>query len=97
MRFEFDAKKDRANRKKHGLSLEFAEKLDWNAMVTRIDETRGEERWFGIAPAAGRLYSIAFTVRDEKEDEKPVEVVRPISLRRATKAEEKRYEKETHD
>jgi uncharacterized DUF497 family protein len=38
-----------------------------------------------------------FTVRDEKEDEKPVEVVRPISLRRATKAEEKRYEEEIHD
>ena len=97
MRFEFDAKKDRANSKKHGLSLRFAEQLDWNAMVTRIDDARGEERWFGIGPAAGRLYSVAFTVRDEHENDEPVEVVRPISLRRATKAEEKRYEEESHD
>ncbi|HUN73365.1 MAG TPA: BrnT family toxin [Steroidobacteraceae bacterium] len=97
MRFEFDARKDRANRKKHGLSLEFAERLDWNAMAVRIEERRGEERWFGLALAEGRLYSIAFTVRDEHEDRETVEVVRPISLRRATKAEERRYATESHD
>jgi len=96
MRFEFDAKKDRANQKKHGLSLSFAAELDWNAMVTRIDERHGEERWFGIAPRAGRLYSVVFTVREEQEDDEVIEVLRPISLRRATKTEEKDYAEESN-
>ncbi len=93
VKFEFDPKKDAANRKKHGISLAFAERLDWNAMVTRVDSRHDEERWFGIAPSAGQLYSVAFTVREEKEDNKIEEVVRSISLRRATKAEEKEYAK----
>jgi uncharacterized DUF497 family protein len=65
-------------------------------MVTRIDERHGEERWFGLAPSEGRIYSVASTVREEHEDDKVVEVVRPISLRRATKTEEKDYDEESN-
>jgi uncharacterized protein len=95
MKFEFDPKKDAANRKKHGLSLGLAAELDWNAMVTRVDDGHGEERWFGIAPSAGQLYSVVFTVREEQQGRQIDEVVRPISLRRATKPEEQDYGKKT--
>jgi len=94
MRFESHPRKDRANRKKHGLSLKFAEELDWNRMMTRLEDWRGEERWFGLAPKDERLYAIAFTVREEFEDDAIVEVVRVISLRDATKAEETHYAQE---
>lgn len=93
MEFEFDATKDKKNRKKHGLSLDFAAELDWNVMVTRVDDDHGEERWFGIAPGKGQLYSIVFSIREEQKGKQPDEIVRPISLRRATKPEEQEYGK----
>ena len=51
MKIEFDPAKDSRNRKKHGLSLEFAEELDWDAMVMEPDDSQdyGEERWLGTA------------------------------------------------
>lgn len=90
MRFEFDRTKDKRNRTKHGLSLGFAERLDWNAMLARVDDREyyGEERWVGVAPQGGRLYTAVFTVLDE-------ETVRMISLRRATNREIEHYERQS--
>lgn len=87
MQIEFDPAKDARNRKKHGLSLEFAAKLDWGAMLAESDDSQdyGEDRWLGIAPEGGNLYFVVFTVIDE-------ETMRIISLRLATNSEVRRYE-----
>jgi uncharacterized protein len=87
MEIEFDPAKDRRNRKKHGLSLDFAAELDWDAMLMEADDSRdyGEERWLGIAPQRDKLYAVVFTVRDD-------ETMRIISVRPATNSEVRRYE-----
>jgi len=84
---EFDKAKDRRNRAKHGLSLDFAAKLDWDSMLVQVDdrEDYGEERWIGVASRRGRLYTVVFTMRGE-------ETPRIISLRRATNCEIESYE-----
>jgi uncharacterized DUF497 family protein len=87
VQFKCDPKKNRANRKKHGLSLGFAAELDWNQMVLQVQHPEGEERWFGLAPSGGRLYAIAFTTDDAGDEE----LIRPISLRRATNQEKDDY------
>jgi uncharacterized protein len=95
MRIEFDAAKDKRNRKKHGLSLGFATELDWDSMQVEPDDSQdyGEERWIGIAPKGNRLYTVVFTVRDEADSAD--EVIRPISLRRASNSEVEIYERKT--
>jgi len=89
MEFQFDPKKDEANRKKHGVSLDLARELDWNAMLISEDDVTqdGEERWIGLARRENRLYTTIFTVRGE-------DTMRIISLRPATNAEIRRYEQQ---
>jgi uncharacterized protein len=91
MEIEFDKAKDRRNRAKHGLSLGFAARLDWDSMLVQVDdkEDYGEERWIGVAPRERRLYTVVFTMRDD-------EIPRIISLRRATNTEIERYETQGH-
>jgi hypothetical protein len=90
MQIKFDKAKDERNRSKHGLSLGFAERLDWSPMLVHVDdrEDYGEERWVGVAPEGGRLYTAVFTVGHD-------ETVRIISLRRATNREIERYERQS--
>jgi len=85
MRIEFDAQKNRANKDKHGLSLEFATELDWENALVWIDERReyGESRMIALAPSTGTLYYVAFVDRDD--------IRRIISLRRANRREVKHY------
>ena len=85
MRIEFDVQKDRANKDKHGLSLEFATELDWENYLVWIDERReyGESRMIALAPSTGTLYYVAFVDRDD--------IRRVISLRRANRREVKHY------
>jgi uncharacterized DUF497 family protein len=87
MEIEFDKAKDRRNRAKHGLSLTFATRLDWDSMVVQVDDREDyrEERWIGVAPQGRRLYTVVFTINDE-------EIPRIISLRRATNSEIEHYE-----
>lgn len=87
MQIKFDRGKDVRNRAKHGLSLRVAEKLEWDSMLARVDEREeyGEERWVGLAPYGGRLYTVVFTLEDD-------DIVRVISLRRATNREIEHYE-----
>lgn len=51
MNFEFDPKKDEANRGRYGVSLDLARELDWNAMQVTLDDASepNEERWIGIS------------------------------------------------
>ncbi|HCU24524.1 MAG TPA: BrnT family toxin [Deltaproteobacteria bacterium] len=85
MQIEFDPSKDAANRKKHGVSLSIAGKLDWDAALVRVDERfkYDETRMIALAPKTNILYYVAFVDRGELR--------RIISLRRATRREVKHY------
>jgi uncharacterized DUF497 family protein len=85
MDFEWDAAKDAENRRKHGLPLAAAARLDWSLAVRNEDRRRdyGEQRWTAIAPLAGRLHVCAYTLRKDH--------VRIISLRKANERERRRY------
>jgi uncharacterized DUF497 family protein len=84
---KFSPAKDRRNRKKHGLSLKEAERLDWDEMIAWTEDSQdyGEERWVGIAPlGSGPLHTAVFVEIDE-------ETARIISLRRSTNQEIQTY------
>ena len=85
MRFEFDPDKDLINIDKHGVSLELATSLNWDAALLWIDSRKdyGETRILALAPETGTLYYAAFVDRGE--------IRRMISLRRANRREVKRY------
>jgi uncharacterized protein len=86
---EFDPGKDEINRAKHGISLAIAVEIDLAAALIEPDQRfpYGEARFQAIAPIAGRLHLLAFTMRDV--------VVRVISLRKANSRERRRYEQKT--
>ena len=85
MRITFDVEKDKSNQAKHGLSLAFANELDWDNSLVWVDTRRdyGEIRMISLAPSTGILYYVAFVDRSELR--------RIISLRRANRREVKRY------
>ena len=85
MLIEFDSAKDRANQVKHGLSLAFANELDWDSALVWVDVRRdyGEIRMVALAPQTGILYFVAFIDRAHSR--------RIIGLRRANRREVKRY------
>ena len=85
MRIEFDPKKDAGNHAKHGVSLGLAYELDWDAALVWVDNRFEYDEWrmIALAPRASTLYCVAFTERGD--------VMRIISLRRATRREVKHY------
>ena len=89
MKIEFDPDKDAANRRKHGLSLADAERMDLGTAL--IDPDRryayGEDRFQALGLLDGRLHMLVFTMRGD--------VLRAISLRKASPREVKRYDEET--
>jgi uncharacterized protein len=88
-RYEWDEKKNRANRAKHGITFKVAAMvfLDPNAVARQDREVDGEQRWQTIG-FSGAILTVAYTVRDEETDE----VTRIISARKATPAERRVYE-----
>src|SRR5687768_12422744 len=67
MQFEWDSEKDRANRKKHGVSFDLARRVfeDPNHLSTQDRHEDGEERWqtLGlIGPVA--IFLVAHTIED---------------------------------
>lgn len=85
VRIEFDPDKDAINRRKHGLSLAQAARLDIETAFVVPDKRRayGEARLQAYGMIGGRLHVLAFTMRGE--------VLRAISLRKANPREVKRY------
>jgi uncharacterized protein len=83
----YDPKKDKANKRKHGISLNSAEDFDFEGALYSIDnrEDYGETRFRAIGFLNARLYTLVFV------DEEEVEDIRAISLRKATKHEAKEY------
>ena len=91
MRFEWDEKKNLANRRKHKVSFETATLVFEDpraiSVLERIEE--GEERWQTVGMAGGALVMfVAHTYRESDGEE----VVRIISARKATPRERSTYE-----
>jgi uncharacterized DUF497 family protein len=91
MDLEWDEAKDADNRRKHGLSLAEAARLEWGRGTIFEDERRdyGEPRWTLTAPLEGRLHVCAFTLRAGRR--------RIISLRKANLRERRKYAEDTAD
>jgi len=84
-RYTWDDAKDRANRAKHGIGLDQAERLDWSTAVTEVDEREdyGELREVALGFIGVVMYSAVFTMRSDK--------THMISLRKASNPEERYY------
>ena len=96
LKFEWDAAKNRANRRKHGLSFETASLVfeDPFALMHQDREVKGELRWQVIGRVAEQLVLVvAHTVHDAEDSS---EIIRLISARKALQDERKRYEEQTY-
>jgi uncharacterized DUF497 family protein len=85
VRLTFDQAKNAENLRNHGISLRRAEDFDFATALYEVDdrEDYGEVRLNLLGFLDARLYSLTMT---EHEDD-----IRAISLRKASKDEEKRY------
>lgn len=95
---EWNHAKDHLNRRKHGVSFELAQRVfqDPNALMVhdRVDYSSGEDRWKSVGRAAPQLVLlVAYVLRREH----PIEVVRILSARRASRYERQPYEKRVFD
>jgi uncharacterized DUF497 family protein len=90
MQFVWDEAKNRANRKKHGISFDTAVHVFLDPLhLTREDRTvEGEQRWQTIGRVEGALLVlVAYAVISEED-----EILRIISARRVTRRERLEYE-----
>ncbi len=93
MRFEWDAKKDRANLAKHGVDFRTAALVFSDPHLVlgedRTDES-GERRWHALGLPAGMepLLLVVHVYRESKDDE---EIIRIVSARKASERESRRY------
>lgn len=87
MEIEFDPLKDATNITKHGVSLQAAERFDWNAAFEREDDRfdYGEVRFVALGLIGDRLHVLVFTEGSHEN------AVRAISLRPAEKHEVRFY------
>lgn len=84
--YEWDPKKNAANRRKHGLGFEAAVRIFEGPVLTRIDdrEDYGEDRWISMGQAADTVVIlVAHTDRNG--------ITRIISARKATRNEREIY------
>lgn len=88
MRFEWDARKERQNVAKHGVSFKEAEELFTSDVdfleIYDADHSNLEDRFIAIGPVRRGLVLVVFTERVE-------DTIRFISARWATKAEQGLY------
>ncbi len=91
MRFEWDEKKSRENRKKHGISFQIAIEVFADPFCLTIQDrtVNCEERFWTI----GRLENLVIlVVVHTTRDERGEEMTRIISARKATPRERRFYE-----
>jgi uncharacterized DUF497 family protein len=90
IRFEWDPRKSRANRRKHGVAFEEAETVfaDEHALlIDDPDHSATEDRFILLGLSA--RFRMLVVVHSYWESD---EVIRIISARRATRAERQRYD-----
>lgn len=90
MPIAFDPDKDAKNRRQHGMSLADANGFDWDNALVREDasEAYGEARFRALGFVGLRLCVLIFTSSPDGEAD------RAISLRKATKAEEREWDEQ---
>jgi len=89
MRFRFDAEKNRAVARRHGVSLEEAQEIfDQAHLLDR--KSNDPEQFRAIGWAGGRLCSVIFEIRRDSDGE----FYRLITAWKATKQEEEAYGKQ---
>lgn len=94
-RFTWDKAKSLSNQKKHGISFEEAVRVFFDPLHLSVQDRieDGERRWQTLGLVGGvTVLLVAHTVAEDGSDDKPVEVIRLISARRATRKERMRYE-----
>jgi uncharacterized DUF497 family protein len=84
MRFSYNYEKNLVNKKKHGISLQEAEKL-WNSthIIVPAKDIKGEQRYFIIGKIRNKVH-VAILVQKKKS-------IRIISCHRADKKLERIY------
>jgi uncharacterized DUF497 family protein len=94
MRFVWDAAKNRANRRKHGVSFETARRVFDDPLHLSVLEgyEHGEERWRTLGLVGSMVILLVVHTHAEQIGE---EVIRIISARKATRRERARYEEES--
>lgn len=87
MDYKWDNIKNKTNIKKHGIDFSDAVQMFDSPLISRIDKriNYDEERWVGIGILKGIIAAIVYT-EDELND-----VIRIISVRKATSYEIKEY------
>jgi uncharacterized protein len=98
MRFEWDERKNRENKRKHGgISFELAALVfeDENCLIglDRVDDA-GEQRWhaIGAVSLALEVAAVMVVVHVYREDSDGEEIIRIISARRAGPNDIRRYQ-----
>lgn len=88
MRFEWDEQKRLANLKRHGFDFIGVEAVFDGDRYTILDNRfdYGEKRFVTIGILKGRVVAVVYTDIDE--------IIRIISIRKATKNEQQKYYKE---
>ena len=85
MPFEYDPKKSRSNREKHGIDFEKAQAIWDDVNYLEIPaKTVDEPRWLAIGKIGDKCYSAVITYRREN--------IRIISVRRSRDEEVELYE-----
>jgi uncharacterized DUF497 family protein len=83
--FEYDLKKNRKNKLKHGVDFETAEKLWQGPSVEFAAKSEYENRFAIIGMLKGKLFTCIYTLRNSR--------IRIISCRRSREMESNFYEK----
>ena len=81
--YKWDEKKNKANIEAGCPGFEAVEEFEWETAVIFPSSRSGESRWGAIGYIGDRLHYIVYSRRGDRR--------RIISLRRASKKEERRY------
>lgn len=94
-RFTWDEDKNLSNQRKHGLSFELAARVFLDPLHLSVQDRveNGEQRWQTLGQIGDvAVVLVAHTFTEEGPTDEPVEVIRIISARPATRRERTRYE-----
>jgi len=94
-RFTWDEDKNVRNQKKHGVSFEVAARVFLDPLHMSVQDRieDGEQRWQSLGQIGGAtVLLVAHTFIESGPFDEPVEVIRIISARPATRRERKCYE-----
>jgi uncharacterized DUF497 family protein len=89
--FAWDERKNRANKRKHGISFEFASSVFLDPLALSMPDcnpAHDEERWLTMGQTDGATLVVAHTVTEKESGD----VIRIISARKATNKERREYE-----